>query len=94
MRGESAFFERDPSAGYGGIGQVLGREPTPEFAAQVAEQCEQLMELLDDPSLRVVALLKLESYTNEEIARSLDCALGTVGRKLARIRKHWESRGD
>ncbi len=94
VRGESAFITEDAAPGCGGIDQVLGREPTPEFAVQVAEQCELMIGMLDDQSLRVVALLKLESYTNEEIARTLDCALGTVERKLSRIRKRWESRID
>src|SRR5262249_39462009 len=38
VRGESALL--DPAAsGNGGIEQVVGSEPTPEFAAQVAEEC-------------------------------------------------------
>ncbi len=94
VRGESAFITEDAVPGCGGIDQVLGREPTPEFAVQVAEQCELMIGMLDDQSLRVVALLKLEGFTNEEIARTLDCALGTVERKLSRIRKRWESRID
>jgi hypothetical protein len=34
-----------------------------------------------------VALLKLEGYSNEEIARSLDCGSRTVERKLEVFRK-------
>ena len=94
VRGESVFIEKDSSQGHGGIGEVLGREPTPEFAAQVTEQCEHLFECLEDEWLRVVALLKLEGYTNEEIARHLDCAPGTVERRLARIRKKWAKEGN
>src|SRR5262249_43550979 len=40
-----------------------------------------------------VALLKLEGYSNEEIARSLDCSLRTVERKLEVIRKRWTAEG-
>lgn len=82
VRGESAL--------HAGIGQVLGREPTPELAAQMAEQTQHLFDLLDDDPLRLVALLKLEGYTNEEIARSMDCSLRTVKRRLANIRRQWE----
>lgn len=32
---------------------------------------------------------QFEGFTNEEIARSLECAVGTEERKLARIRKKW-----
>ena len=41
----------------------------------------------------MVALLKLEGHSNEEIARSLDCGLRTVERKLDVIRKRWIAEG-
>ena len=40
-----------------------------------------------------VALLMPEGYSNEEIARSLDCSLRTVERKLEVIRKRWTAEG-
>jgi RNA polymerase sigma factor (sigma-70 family) len=88
VRGESVFLNADDSSPVG-FEQVLGREPSPEVAAAVAEEFGRLMELLDDPALRVVAYMKFEGFTNEEIARSLECAVGSVERKLARIRKKW-----
>jgi DNA-directed RNA polymerase specialized sigma24 family protein len=70
--------------------QVVGREPTPEFAAQVAEECQRLLGRLGDPELRSVALWKMEGYTNEEIAQKLGRSDRTVERKLRLIRKAWE----
>lgn len=93
VRGESGFAKQNTANSQPdmGIQRVAASEPTPEFAAQMAEQCELLFEgLLDDPSLSVVAVMKLEGFNNEEIARSLDCSIATIGRKLARIRKKWE----
>jgi DNA-directed RNA polymerase specialized sigma24 family protein len=69
--------------------QVLGREPTPEFAAEVAEECRRLLECLGDAELRALALWKMEGYTNDEIARMLGCALRTVERRLKVIRTLW-----
>ncbi|NUQ62216.1 MAG: RNA polymerase subunit sigma-70 [Pirellulales bacterium] len=89
VRGESVFVRDDSSERGPGIDQVLGQEPTPELAALVSEQCEQLMNRLHDESLRRVALFKLEGFSNEEIAEKLDCAPRTVERKLARIREAW-----
>jgi DNA-directed RNA polymerase specialized sigma24 family protein len=40
-----------------------------------------------------VALLNLEGYSDEEIARSLDCSLRTVERKLEVIRERWTAEG-
>src|SRR5262249_55226953 len=51
--------------------QIVGREPTPEFAAQAAEDCLHLLGLLGDTVLESVALLKMEGYTVEEIAERL-----------------------
>src|SRR5262249_11980304 len=62
---------------------IGGEEPTPELAAQFVEEFQRLMEQLEDPSLRRVAALKLEGYTNDEIAARLGCVTSTVERKLA-----------
>jgi DNA-directed RNA polymerase specialized sigma24 family protein len=91
VRGESVFVRGHSSERAMGIDQVLGQEPTPELAALISEECEQLMNRLEDESLRRIALLKLEGYSNEEIAEQLDCAPRTVERKLARIRTAWAS---
>jgi DNA-directed RNA polymerase specialized sigma24 family protein len=76
-----------------GLDQVIGHEPTPEFAAQVAEECCRLLEGLPDAGLRDVAQWKLESYTNDEIARKLGCVRRSVERKLQLIRSLWEREG-
>ena len=69
---------------------MVGSEPTPAFAAQVAEQLRRLLGRLDDPSLRSLALWKMEGFTNEEAAEKLSCSLATVERKLRLIRRAWE----
>jgi DNA-directed RNA polymerase specialized sigma24 family protein len=72
------------------VGGLVGREPSPEFAAQVAEECQQLLGLLGDGELRRVALWKMEGWTNEEIAGRLGCVPRTVERKLRLIRALWD----
>lgn len=73
------------------IEQVMGDEPTPEFAAQVAEEYQRLLDLLGDESLRHVAVWKMEGLTNDEIAERLPCSRRTVARKLDTIRVIWGS---
>jgi DNA-directed RNA polymerase specialized sigma24 family protein len=68
---------------------VIGTAPDPAFAALVADEFRALMDRLDDPQLREIALRKLEGYTNEEIADLLQCTVRTVGRRLALIRDLW-----
>ena len=64
--------------------------PTPEFAAEVAEECRRRLEALGDDELRGVVVDKMEGYTNEEIAARRGWSLGKVERKLRLIRKTWE----
>jgi DNA-directed RNA polymerase specialized sigma24 family protein len=73
------------------LARVVGREPTPAFAAEVAEECRRRLDRLTEDGLRAVALWKMEGYTTEEIAAKLACAPRTVERKLRRIRLLWES---
>ena len=72
-----------------GIEQVVGDEPTPEYAAQVAEEYRRLLDTLDDESLSRVAVWKMEGLTTDEIAERLGCSRRTVARKLETIRIIW-----
>jgi DNA-directed RNA polymerase specialized sigma24 family protein len=70
--------------------EIVGREPNPQFAAEVAEECRRLLAALGDADLEAVALWKMEGYENAEIAAKLGCAPRTIERRLQLIRKHWE----
>jgi DNA-directed RNA polymerase specialized sigma24 family protein len=71
------------------IEHILSREPTPQFALEMAEQCESLLESLPDQRLRQVAIWKMEGHSNEDIAVQLHCTARTVERKLNLIRRIW-----
>jgi RNA polymerase sigma factor (sigma-70 family) len=70
--------------------QLLTREPTPEEAAATADECRRLLDMLEEPELRQIALWKVEGHTNEEIAARLDCVPRTIERKVRRIRSLWK----
>lgn len=70
---------------------VVGTEPSPSFAAEVAEECQALLDKLGDEDLKRIALAKLEGYSNAEIARHIGKSLATVERKLALIRASWDA---
>jgi RNA polymerase sigma factor (sigma-70 family) len=89
VQGESWISSQGPDWDDVAIAQVVGDEPTPEFAAQVAEQYERLLDLLGEESLRQVAVWKMEGFTNDEVAAKLDCSRRTVARKLEMIRIIW-----
>lgn len=90
VQGQSAL-----AADEGGLAQVPSHEPTPAFAAQVAEEYQALLDALGDDVLRRVAVAKMEGYRNEEISDRLGLAVRTVERKLALIRRIWrEQQGE
>jgi RNA polymerase sigma factor (sigma-70 family) len=77
----------------GGLAQAPAHQPSPELAAMVADECRRLLDVLPDASLRQVAQLRLEGYTDQEIAAELGCGLSTVERRLRTIRAVWTARG-
>jgi DNA-directed RNA polymerase specialized sigma24 family protein len=89
MRRESGLADGEDSLAEAGINEFASREPTPEMAAQVADECRRLLGLLGDATLRSVAVWKMEGYTNAEIADKLGCVPVTVERKLQLIRRVW-----
>jgi RNA polymerase sigma factor (sigma-70 family) len=72
------------------IARLLNREPAPDEAALLADECRRLLDSLKEPELRQIALWKVEGYTHEEIAERLDCVPRTIERKVSRIRLLWE----
>lgn len=79
------------------IEHVVGREPAPEFACQVADQLAHLLARLDatdDPSLRRVATLRMSGLTQAEIAEELGYVRETVSRKLQLIERCWAAEAE
>jgi len=72
------------------LDQIIGTEPSPEFAAMVAEEYRRRLDELGDEILKRIAELKLACYSNDEIRQQLDCSLRTVTLRLELIRKIWQ----
>ncbi len=71
------------------LNQVVSREPSPEFAVEVAEQYAILIQSLGNDELAQLAIWKMEGFTNDEIAAKIGRSPRTVERKLNLIRKIW-----
>jgi DNA-directed RNA polymerase specialized sigma24 family protein len=76
--------------GPGALEEVLGREPDPSLAAEVAGECDRLLAALGDPDLRRVAVLRMDGHSVDDVAAAVGCAPRSVKRKLALIRSIWE----
>lgn len=79
----------DIDSASGVLEQVLGKEPDPGLASEVAEECERLLTALGDPELRRVALLRMDGHSVDEVAHRTGCAPRSVKRKLQLIRTIW-----
>lgn len=74
--------------------KIPTREMGPETAALIAEECSQLFRLLDDSELESLVVLKLEGFTNDEIAEHLGYTRRTIQRMLKNIRDLWKHERD
>jgi DNA-directed RNA polymerase specialized sigma24 family protein len=73
------------------LNALLSREPDPRTAAECADQMQLLLESLKHDDLKQIALLKMEGFTNLEIASTFSCSCTSVERKLRTIRSIWSS---
>ncbi len=90
VRGESMFQNTSENAA-AGLDQFLGEDPDPEFLMMMDEQYHKLIDKLPDESQRRVAKMRMEGFSNEEIAKALDISIRSVERKLNVIRSTWAS---
>lgn len=60
-------------------------DPTPEETVQLSDMLEQLFSMLDEEQQQIVEM-KLEQFTNDEIAGKMGCSERTVRRISKRIR--------
>jgi DNA-directed RNA polymerase specialized sigma24 family protein len=81
---------RDPRRLGGDLENVIGREPTPDFAAEVADEYQRLLDQLPTEEMRQIAVLKMQGNTDKEIVAQTGFSLSKVQRKLQVIRCAWE----
>ena len=74
--------------------QQVSQAHSPEFAAMMSEECRRLLRVLNDPELEGVVLLKLEGFSNDEIAKQFGYSRRTIQRMLALIRDLWSQEVD
>jgi DNA-directed RNA polymerase specialized sigma24 family protein len=91
VRGESIFEmggnSSDPNDV--GIGNVAGKMASPEMLAQFTDDARAMIDMLQDDTIKTIALLRMEGYSVEEIAERLECGKRTIERRLTLIRKTW-----
>jgi DNA-directed RNA polymerase specialized sigma24 family protein len=89
VRGEADLNVSGRDEAVAGLDRIAGPQPTPDFAAEFAEEYRRLFEALRDEELRRMAVWEPEGHTVDEIAAQLGCARRTVARRLELIRTLW-----
>ncbi len=93
VRTESVFQGSNSFASQNGLAQIRDNLPTPALAVEFLEVTERRLARLRNDEQRQVALLKLQGYSNREIADQIGSSERTIERCLQSIRKLWESEG-
>src|SRR5262249_13331901 len=83
---EVTLMDRDdPESAHWALEQMDAAGPSPAEAVLLNEALERRLEALADPKLRRIALMRLEGYTNREIADLDGCTERAVERRMERI---------
>jgi RNA polymerase sigma factor (sigma-70 family) len=74
------------------LARIASDEPSPEFLFAMSEELNLLLDRLDSlriNALRSIVTLRLEGFTNREIAERIGITMRTVQRKLVLIQDQW-----
>ena len=71
------------------LNDVESPEPSPELSLLAKDECRRMISLLSRNELKVVAVLKVDGHTNEEIAEIVGCTRRSIQRRLNLIRDIW-----
>lgn len=88
VRGESVFADAEDIRN-GGIGGIAGDRAPADLQAELAEECDVLLDQLPDEQLRQIAIMRMEGFLVDEVALRMDLSKRAVERRLQLIRKIW-----
>ena len=88
VRGESIFDAAD-GASDGGLDQFPELRNMPELPEQVFASCQNMLVKLNDERLRQTALLRLQGFSNLEIAELTHSSLARTKQRVSRIKQIW-----
>lgn len=94
VRGESVFLEKDDSIVSPGLAGIPDMMPTADFEQEMSEALRLRLNSFENDEHRQVALLKLQGFTNLEIANQIGSSHRTVERWLGEMRNAWNPEMD
>ena len=94
VRGESVFMDPSGDQKGGGIGGVTGDNDAADIQTELAEECERLLDQLDDEQLKQIAVMRMDGFLVDEIAQRLELSKRAVERRLQLIRRTWTEKAE
>ena len=76
------------------LDSITTNELSPEDSYFALEECKRLLSILPNENLKRLAVLKVDGYTNEEVAEIMNCTRRSVQRRLKLIREIWTNELD
>ena len=89
VRGESVFVDPRDTSNSVGIGKIEGDIAPADLTAELAEACDGLLNQLGDEQLRVIAIMRMDGFLVDEIAKKVSLSKRAVERRLQLIRQTW-----
>jgi DNA-directed RNA polymerase specialized sigma24 family protein len=89
-QGESALGGVEDSTEVQGLARVADPGPTPDLVVELDERFQQFLDSLADEKLLQTVVLKMEGYSNDEIAQRLQVVPPTVRRWLRLLQEKAE----
>ena len=82
------------SNGQKALDKLEAAELAPEYSLLAKEECKRMLQMLPKEELQIIAILKVDGHTNDEIADILGCTRRSIQRRLNLIRKVWATEYD
>ncbi len=79
----------NPDVGLHAISELRDTQLEPSIEVMMEDQCQAMLKALGDPVLESMVLLKLEGYSNVEIAERLKYSRRTIQRMLELVKDIW-----
>ena len=79
----------NPDVGLHAISELRDTQLEPSIEVMMEDQCQAMLKALRDPALEAVVLLKLEGYSNVEIAEKMKYSRRTIQRMLELVKDIW-----
>jgi len=79
----------NPDVGLHAVSELRDTQLEPSIEVMMEDQCQAMLKQLNDPVLETVVLLKLEGYSNVEIAERMQYSRRTIQRMLELVKDIW-----